>query len=796
MYKKKYLKYKHKYVQLKNKQYGGNSLFENDKLINEIISTVETNIRENITKDTEVLKELNPSEITKLNISSLKIENKLGEGQFGVVYDLSPNYVLKKVAIMHGSINKTKSILEEIRYSYYVEYINKTFPLYSGNLAHFKDERYFYLIMKKFKSLEILDRNIKTNYYLFDVAVSFICQLYVLTLILINNHIFHGDEKYDNLLFEDTRELIDNFEYSINGKTYKIKNCGFRLRLIDWGESSEILKETTEPMKPSWNEGWLICINEGIKGNKKSSSNKSAPTTDYLVSICKIIGNFGFNLPYLCFDKIFLNFFNNYTNYNQTQMEEFKFKLLFGQNDSTKIFNKIGFDKINGLFNTFKKLNETYKNSFLDFDEKINFENLDINKLPIFKKMQIGDTWNIQYCNSDEIKLNTNITYGEIKKNISSIKKYVSGNYSILKDAVGNCNNFERFNSGFPDYFLFYIDSLTTHKLDKSIYDHNLKSYFDKILKINSQFNQTFEDGLTYYTFVNSDKYLLLIRTKSDELGSVYLNVFVKEITDSKLNDDAVLKINYLKGAIATENLQIKKLFLTIRNSILCKKIKVVVFPLGLFHFHLNYNSLLDKYFGVVHAKFEITTELEYSTQEFGYMKKKVKYQGKDSTLIDLTLGTQDENKLEHNYVFDVDSSDNVNIYKLNCIPSFLENNDILNNEKQFGINDNFFNTNKFADVNYYYDPFIGEKKEYVIINKANTHSDVAANDDLFFNTIMPFKCKTNTETNTESNTENSENDTYKKEATEFGLSDSLIEQYIGLRKLNLSRDEVIAFFT
>ena len=34
----------------------------------------------------------------------------MGQGQFGVVYDLSPNYAIKKVSIMQGGRDKKRDI--------------------------------------------------------------------------------------------------------------------------------------------------------------------------------------------------------------------------------------------------------------------------------------------------------------------------------------------------------------------------------------------------------------------------------------------------------------------------------------------------------------------------------------------------------------------------------------------------------------------------------------------------------------------------------------------------------------
>jgi thiamine kinase-like enzyme len=121
----------------------------------------------------------------------------------------------------HQQENKSAKIIEEIRMGYYIEYLNTKIPLYSGNLAHFSDSTHFYLIMKKYKSIDELENCLKKTSSLIDIAISLISQLYVLTKNLSTVSLCHGDEKFDNLLFEDTRHIANNFEFNINGRIYK-----------------------------------------------------------------------------------------------------------------------------------------------------------------------------------------------------------------------------------------------------------------------------------------------------------------------------------------------------------------------------------------------------------------------------------------------------------------------------------------------------------------------------------------------------------------------------------------------
>lgn len=755
MYKNKYLKYKHKYFELKKKlQFGGSSLHQSDDLVNELIETVKSNIRNNIRTDSESLVELSQPNITRLNIAGLVVGNKLGSGQYGIVYDLSPSYVIKKITIRQNNYSgipedKTNAILKEIRMGYFVEYVNQTIPLYSGNLAHFKDQNHFYLIMKKFNSIDILQTNIKQTFNLFDVAISLISQLYVLTKNLSILNISHGDEKFDNLLFEDTRGISTNFEYEINGTTYKIINCGFRLRLIDWGETNNI-----DNMGPLWNAAWLDAINKGIQGIKKDDElNKNAPTTDYLVSVCKLIGNLGLYLEYGSFETKYAEFINRYPDYTPEEKEQFKLDLLLSDNvDPTKIFNKIGDGNIPELYETFEKLKKSSDSYFIGWEDKIDFDKIDFEKLPRFKanKDNSPDTWTMKYCNPTDAELPREITYQELRTNLNNYLRFRTTGKN--PNSIGDCKYFESFVSGINDGFTLLLN-ISDSKINKSIYKSQLKPYFDCLLNINSKFvDGGIEYENLYVSIVKSEKYLLLLTTsKSSSPGSqsIKLNILPFSIPfddpdDVCLFNDTKIRLNFLGGAVVTDKQPIKQLFQLIKDSILSNHIQVVIFPLGFFHFHLTYNQLLNKYFGVVHAKFEITSE--FGTSEPNgrpYMNKKVQYDGKPDTLIDLSQASINDARLEHNYIFELDFNNNVKVYKLNCDPQSVNGVSILGGAS-FGINGNFFNAHNFADINYYHDPTIGEKEDYVIVAKTSPQHTAAGSDDLFFNKNIPFKCSTN----------------------------------------------------
>jgi len=167
-----------------------------------------------------------------------------------------------------------------------------------------------------------------------------------------------------------------------------------------------------------------------------------------------------------------------------------------------------------------------------------------------------------------------------------------------------------------------------------------------------------------------------------------------------------------------------------------------------------------------------------------GYLKKKVQYKDKPTTIVDLSKGNLLENKLEHNYIFELDSTNLVKIYKLNCNLPLVSEYNILG-EDTFGINDNFFNTRKFADINYYWDPRINEQENYVIINKVtpNKSQVIAGSDELFFNKNIPFKCYSKSQTV-------DPDEELKKEISDMGFNSEQIIQYIQFRKKKMTKED------
>lgn len=746
-FKEKYLKYKSKYFNLKNLIQKGGSLFENDTIIDGLIKTTAVNIRENIKEEKQ---ELHEAQKDGLKLETLDdTRHKIGEGQFGQVYDLSPNYVLKKIAKVQKGVNKTGYIINEIRMGYYVEHLNRTIPLYSGNLAHFSDDKHFYIIMKKFKDLKDLEASKKPNSSDIDIAISFISQLFLLTNYLKNLSISHGDEKFDNLLFENTSAIQEDFTFNLSGNQYNIMNCGFKLRLIDWGEATL----DNSSYGPLWNDAWLDGINKGIKGIKKDTGlNKNAPYTVYLEKICKIIG------------LLELNKEGNNLNVlipliNPAKIEEMKYNILINDgpigSNPDKILQKIGDTKIPDIFRTFKKLYDSKNDQFLTFDEKVNFNAIDFSKLPRFRwvNQNITNPIKIEFCELPESVAKT-LKYSELNPlKIQSIYRKVGSNGA---DDTATCPYFNRFVSGSSQ--MFYVDKNYQESplIDKDLYDTHIKTNIDRLIG-KSEFIIRFDISYdNYYCSLIKTKYFLVllfnkkINTDPENRGyQIMILPFVEELNENlDISAETLIKYNPLGNLIVSTNDNIKEIFYFIKNTV--KPNNVTIFPLGFFHFHLNYNPTLNKFFGVCHIKFEISHELGSSHMDrtFMYLKKRVQYNENKATLVDLTTGTKNENILEHNYIFSISDNNDLNLYKINCdLPSTNINDESFNmlGEVKIGISDNFFNTLTFANINYYNDPLIRSTKDYVLISKITPRQEdinkSGGNQD-FFTKNVPFTCR------------------------------------------------------
>jgi len=792
-FKEKYLKYKSKYFNLKNLIQKGGSLFENDTIIDNLIATTADNIRENIKEKTQRLLEVQKE---RLNLQTLDDTiHKIGEGQFGKVYNLSPNYVLKKIAKVQNKVDKTNDIINEIRMGYYVEHLNRTIPLYSGNLAHSSDDQHFFIIMKKFKDLKDLETSKKPNSSDIDIAISFISQLFLLTNYLKNFSISHGDEKFDNLLFENTSANEENFTFNLSGNQYNIMNCGFKLRLIDWGEASTGISV----YGPLWNSAWLEGINKGIRGIKKDTLfNKSAPYTVYLEKICKIIGLLELNKEGEELNVLIPQI-------NPAKIEEMKYNILINDgvasSNPDKILQNIGKTNISNIFRTFKKLYDSKDDQFLTFDEKVNFNAIDFSLLPRFRwvNQYSTDPIKIEFCELPESVAKT-LKYSELDASkIKSIYKKIGSNGT---DDPATCPYFNRFVSGSSQ--MFYVDKAYQESphIEKDLYDSHIKTKINRLIGP-SEFIKRFDiNADNYYCSLIKTKYFLVLlfnkKNNTDPQNRGYqimILPFVEELNENlDISADTLIKYNPLGNLIVSTNDNIKQIFYFIKNTV--KPNNVTIFPLGFFHFHLNYNPTLNKFFGVCHIKFEISHELGYEHMDpFGYLKKRVQYNENKATLVDLTTGTKNENILEHNYIFSISNNDNLNLYKINCdLPSVKINDESFNilGEVKVGISDNFFNTLTFANINYYNDPVIGSTKDYVLISKITPRQEdinkSGGNQD-FFTKNVPFTCRPLITTVAAPVAPRKQYEDETNGLAEMGFGDDVISRYIQLRNQGISHN-------
>ena len=699
-YYEKYLKYKQKYINLKNYldlknnfQKGGAPLFADDTLIETIITSCKENIRENIRRSEEKLVPLSQEQITSLNITRLGETNQLGKGQYGVVYDLSPSYAIKKLSIIQNGKNKLDYINNEIKVSYFVEYLNITIPLYSGNLAHFTDGTNFYIIMKKYKNIDELETSVDNDAINdLDVAISLISQLYIIVKYAALNTLEHGDAKFDNLLFEKCDATIPIFSYNIGVNTYTFKNCGFKLRLIDWGEASN-----TTVMSNNWDANWLDNINKGIQNIKKSpGAAAGAPTSDYLVRICKIMGVLDLNKTH---DKLeeYYPTINKIVAGDVIEIEKIKLSVILGEPEKDTILNKFATIKIANIFTILKELYDKKDNNFLNFSGIVQPKDVDLSLLPNFKFISTTGNCNgqgdikekiiMEYC-TPKYKEATVVNICDF---LTNIDKYLS---TQLKDPECNTRNLE---SGTAN---FYIIKNTKYTID------TVKAKLEELFGTLSIYKQ--KDGK--YIYINKTN-LFITKQRDDDI-----ELYIYNISPSS-SKEIMVDINNLKGRVISKQNEIIQLFNFIKDAVNRSGNNIVLFPLGFFHIHLTYNDNLKKFFCIIHAKIEVSIELgaEHMNRAEGYLKKLVEYKDIPTTCVDLTGPTQ-ENILNHNYICEINNNNDINIYKMKCKPDT----EII--MAGLGIDNRFFNVPPFADLNYYGDSRITLKTEYVLINKVSAN--------------------------------------------------------------------------
>ena len=136
--------------------------------------------------------------------------------------------------------------------------------------------------------------------------------------------------------------------------------------------------------------------------------------------------------------------------------------------------------------------------------------------------------------------------------------------------------------------------------------------------------------------------------------------MLTKDIPISSITNDVEL-FNH-GGICLSKNESLKDIFKNILKYANLDDNEIKISPLGFFHYHLNYNELLDMFFGIVHAKIEITTEL--GSTDNVYLNKKIKKIG-ESDELDLS-GDEQKLIMEHSYMFLIVSKNNFKLYKGN----------------------------------------------------------------------------------------------------------------------------------
>ena len=825
-YQQKYLKYKQKYFKLKNIYYNqkGGSILTDDIAVENLIAKQNTNININIKNQATPLINLSGSGIqdflTLIN-TSLMPTNELGSGQYGTVYNLSPKYALKRIKIMQKNsigkiINAEIDILTEIRIGYYVEYLNTQCDLFSGNLSHFKDSTYYYIIMKKYDEIGKLDNShIIIDNTIIDVAISLISQLFLIVFTLSANNMNHGDEKFDNLLFEDTRTNgIDKFTYNIGGQPYYVKNCGFKLKLIDWGQAGNI-----SSTGPQWDVGWIENFELGVNNKKKDRSDPilwAAPTSDYLVNLSKILKLLGFLKNFNEFKQIYLSTFNEMYIRKQVfdnKMELFKYNILIGDNTNNETLlkditqRKIEIPDIYDIFKTF--YNSKNNNFFIDDNNIKNkyitpFSEFNHYNFPRVSYSLTGDLIEWKMCDprrskpnaqikqinyTDFIKkitdyLNINSSKYDFRKIDSSKKPPVS--YKNIQDICSSTtlqSNSGNLISGIINNYIFTNINNIDINDDLKI----LKIKLDNSFNTNININNKSIDPIKKIYFGFDDDYLYVI-----EKNTPNYKIYIFKHTGLNLKKNAEIDTNHIilynYGGLCISNEQsIKDTFNHVVTVARNNNIMLDLSPLGFFHYHLNYNPTLDMFFGVIHAKIEINSELNYRLSGTnGYMNKKIKKQS-ETTINDLT-GNFDTLRSEHNYIFSIDRTNNFKLYHPNC-------NSILHSG--IGLNDNFFNTNKFAEINFYGD--INGKSFVFIYNSIGNINNI---DYTKYNRCIKTINYTQAEINEFTTVPHKEK--YKKlrqngiithsQAKEVIILSKDIDQYIGVRNIGMSHEDGLSY--
>ena len=359
-------------------------------------------------------------------------------------------------------------------------------------------------------------------------------------------------------------------------------------------------------------------------------------------------------------------------------------------------------------------------NNFFKFKDTLELKNVDFTKFPTFNPIENhNNVWEVEYCNSST--LNDVIDYTQFE---SDIEKYLNKSTDFLNDQ--SCTKFSTFMSGISEYYKY--DMNLTNINDDQLFDETKKE-LKEIIGYELIFIKKIIIQLKSYILSKAGPYLIIV-TKYDN-STIYFWMWQFTNETFNISDINSQKLYYknTNGYNVANSKKLNILFFIIEKMIKNNGTNISISPLGFFHIHLGYNRNLKQFFGVVHAKYEISSEINHNRPS-NYMKQSIQYKAHPETYVDLTQGTKEENVIEHNYLFNINRKDKFKLYKFNC----FKNNFVSG----IALSDSFLNAKKFAEINYYGNLQIKNKINYTYICKSTDTLNAGVNEKNNYN-LFPF---------------------------------------------------------
>ena len=238
------------------------------------------------------------------NYCKIKLLDKIGEGTYGIIYQINKNYVIKifKNSIINNNISiETKNIIplhnENREISFFVDYLKnkikynnfiidvKTIGIliddYKINNILIKKNSFFMILpacIPIYNLLSLWKKPLINNKDGIDIVLNIMKRLIDIQLYLYNNYnIINLDIKMDNFMIEKNKKLIIDNIINIDLGLIKLKdniNYQFNYKYLIWPRSENVKLEKI----PSYS----ICVNgleillgkEFIKKNKNNLIDK------------------------------------------------------------------------------------------------------------------------------------------------------------------------------------------------------------------------------------------------------------------------------------------------------------------------------------------------------------------------------------------------------------------------------------------------------------------------------------------------------------------------------------------